>query len=479
LTITSPAFAEIAMPPGPARRPSGNSSSSGKRKKKKKSSEFPTQLVGGLIGVVVVAGLAYAAFKLFKKSPDATGGPQAVTATGQPTAVPGATPAASGWQVKPDGQPGGTLPPLSTNALPVLKSLGYPGVTYTDGSQSLAVVHVSTGPATEYRLWDLAAGSQRGKTITIDRAATKYAVSQGGEFLAVRPIKVHPPKKEGERERLSSCEAELWSFDSGQKVRSIPLEADDDVVAWLEFASPKRLVSFAYVGVSPNQTRRFRVWDPETGKMIRETPWAGLFADTKACLSPGGRFLANIDGFQFQTPVQIIDIENGTVAGTLSLEAKNSAGESYEWVTMAFSPDKLAILRTSQQDTELTVFGCNDGKLLKTHHIPGQVFQVTGGGAYQGRQLEWAADGKSWLILGTMILDDESGQPVWLLDPKSLTTQRLNTTARRLYNDRLVFFHPQTTGLIESDFRFASYDVPWSTIRSASPQDLPVRAALP
>ncbi|MBX3444198.1 MAG: hypothetical protein KF774_17480 [Planctomyces sp.] len=394
---------------------------------------------------------------------------ETVAADAPPTSAPAETPVVSRripktggrrWTVQPDPPRGRWNSGHGPMPQTLFTGISTPGVQFVRSEEPIALLEIPVGGGDyEYAAWDLITGKARGNKVHRTGAAHAPTISPDGTLLAVRRI----PKQRPDPADSESPVIELWSLDSGRLTQVIQAGEPGATVAYAELPTADRLITFTYAGTDRQRAKHLRIWDARTGRLIREIAWNSQFDATRCTLSPGGRFLANIDGFR-PAPLQFYDLESGELAGEAALPPQNARGEHFEWVDLDFSPDgrEFAALRTSQAATELTVFDLATGDAVRSHRLPGQVFaSVPSSGAYQGRMLEWLPDGSGWLLVGGLILDDVSGQAVWMLDPRS------NTSPRRILGEEVCWVSKEKAGPAESRYTFQVQSIPWAEIRSA------------
>jgi len=473
-----------SLPPAVSSRPS---SKSGKRKKSS-GKPLPGILIA-VIGVAALGGIAFAALQFWNKSPVGPEAPAAAVTATPGLAAPSADPAASataptastsgsGWNVRPD--PAAAPPSVVLAPLPqdIVTAIGTPTVQRVAGNRALALIeHSPKGGVREFSIWDLGQGKVRGQKVTLDGPAADPTASSDGALLALRPIRRVTSDDPQKREKLSSEQIEIWAVDSGQKLRTIQAGDDQTNLTLTEFIAPRTIATFCYVGFDQKRSMFLRLWNAETGAMLKEIPWNGYFQPNHIAFSPGGRYLATVDGFQ-PIPPRIFDLESGAVAGAIPLPRENSTGEHFEWVSIAFSPDgaRLAALRTSQTETEIAVADCSTGAVLRTHKLAGQIFQIIPSSSI-GPGLAWLPDGSGWLIAGGMIFDDASGVPVFIADGRTLPVGMSSVPFRSIIDDRLVYVSQANAGQVDKTTSFRGLTIPWVEIRQPG-ASLPVTATL-
>jgi len=157
-----------------------------------------------------------------------------------------------------------------------------------DGSAVVTISDVDGG--TTLTLWDAATGKELKRVRGLPSIA-EYALSPDGKTLAARHHMVNWPSGRGpgpgKLERTGG-EIDLLEVTTGKRVRRLEGH-DGDSIAW----SPdgKSLVS----GSARNGTiHTIRVWDPATGKVVREwdsgqgaTPWLQFLPDGTLMSGPG------------------------------------------------------------------------------------------------------------------------------------------------------------------------------------------------
>ena len=291
--------AEYEAPQPRRRSPARKSSGSGGKKKSKKQPNRTPLIIGGAIGAVVIIGGIIAI--LMSGGGDDAGGAVAGGNGADPTEA-----ASSGSEsISPAGSGSSTAAGSSTVAIPTA-AFGWPlaadvsvlpwgettqftspdavmGMTYPNAPT--AAVALGFG-ATKVGLQgsrsvNLATGEQIGSIDVVTAPTGNKTLSPDGTTVAF-----------AHQESNQKHQITVWSYATGQKIRTIDAEPTGQKVSSLVLTSPKRLLTFSDNRIDGKAQRILKLFDVTTGAELKQLAFENTLNLTHCTISPGGRYLA-------------------------------------------------------------------------------------------------------------------------------------------------------------------------------------------
>ena len=467
--------AEYEEPQPRRRSPAKNSSGSKSKKKSPKKSNSTPLIIGGAIGGVVVIGIIVAVLMSGGNSdddgpggnvaasngvdgPDSTGAASSREGSGSPEGAAGSTNAGSttasgtassviaapsapfGWPLAADTSvlPWGDTTKL-TNPDTVM------GMTYPNAPT--AAVALGFGSANVglqgSRSVNLATGEQIGSIDTVTSKVGSRTLSPDGTTLAF----IH-------QESTESHQITVWSYATGQKIRTIDAGQPGQKISSLTLTSAQRLLVFSDNRIDGKAQRILKLFDVATGAELKQLEFENALDLTHCTISPGGRYLA-----------YLIDINNLLIIDTTSLTVVAAANFSHSGafrssgVAFNSAGDRIACGFIRDNTSRIEVVDFVTGKPSVGGEFIGDVgYSPISGTIYLGTSLEWLPGDKGWCMSGSCIVDAESGRAVWYID----STGQLGPQRRRPAPDGLLV---PTGSLI--DRKLTLMPIPWPAIRSS------------
>lgn len=159
-----------------------------------------------------------------------------------------------------------------------------------------------------------------------------------------------------------------------------------------------------------NINKGFKVWELPSGKLIHAVTADDKFnPDYGYCFSPGGRYLA-VDGHFLEKRIDLFDLDNGKMVGSISPEGKVKVGELE---AMGFSTDgsKLAIAygvdiftAPARKYTRFVVWDVAAGKIASDFEIEPRLKEQFSP-VYKCHSLQALPGGNRWLVHSQGIVD--------------------------------------------------------------------------
>lgn len=193
----------------------------------------------------------------------------------------------------------------------------------------------------------------------------------------------------------------------------------------LDFAGPNRLVA-------AGRNTPLWVWSVPDGKAERSIPLPTSYSKESIAFSPGGRYLALMSTESGETTIQVLDLTTGDGAGAISLPKEFG---SFRCHGMSFSPDgtELAGLFNIFFSHRLYCWNFSTGQSAVVHAFEKDPQHISRN--YKGPALQWFPDKSRWLAHGNVVIDRESGKPIWTV-PK-IDGSMHDSEARLLGSDRI------------------------------------------
>jgi len=318
------------------------------------------------------------------------------TPPASPASSSAAAPPGSTWTVTAD-------PPRTPIAWPETLDLNIP--IAEDGNQILypavpspfVVVGLNSIGKPGVEAWDLLKGQRTG-LLSAPTKSTVYALSPDGAFLAAQPSGFEGRGK-----------VYLYSLVSGQQTGELTYGDESANLQYFAFTKPNELVTHFFGSGPKGFAYKIRVWSVPEGKQLQDMELAGFYQNTRLALSPGGRYLAGIEG---NDKLSVFDLQAGKLAGYLLLEQLmgERAGTYYG---MSFSPDgkQLGVV-FADTNSRVVFVDLATGKLADSLAFAGKPPTAS---AYQGAAIEWLGD-RAWCLFGGTIIDRKTRRLVWNLD---------------------------------------------------------------
>jgi len=467
--------------PQPRRRsPARKSSGSGGKKKSKKQPNRTPLIIGGAIGGVVIIGIILAV--LMSGGGDAGNGGDTVDGSGAIAASNGADAADSTGAASAgngSGSPAGSVDstnagssavgvagssvvaapdapfgwPLAadTSVLPwgettkLTKPDAVMGMTYPNAPT--AAVALGFG-ATKVGLQgsrsvNLATGEQIGSIDVVTTTAGSRTLSPDGTTVAF----IH-------QESSEKHQVTVWSYTTGQKIRTIDVEQPGQKVSSLTLTSPDRLLTFSDQRIDGKPQRLLKLFDVSTGAELKRLAFENVLDLTHCTISPGGKYLAYLID---TSNLLIIDV--GSLAVVAAAKFANSPIYRSSGVAFNSTGDRIACGFVKDSLTRIEVVDLATGKPSVGGEFIGDVgYSPITGAIYLGTSLEWIPGDTGWCVSGSCIVDAESGKAVWFID----STAQNGSQRRRPAPDGLLV---PAGSLI--DRQLTLIPVPWSSIRSS------------
>lgn len=381
----------------------------------------------------------------------AAAGKQDTRSAEPPRAVAGQT----GWQVAPDPfPPAWSLPAGQALSVALPPRFANDDVLLSVNRSPFVLLTVEK-PEPERQLWDLRKGAPAGRIRADLSGMTKLAVSPDGQLLAVSSVQ-------------ALGKLDLWSFQTGKRVRQIDLGAPYASIQGLDFAGNERLV-----GALPAE-KGFVIWDVRNGGQMARIEVYPVPLQTGYALSPGGHYLAA----GLRDRIQFFDLRNGVVAGTLATPT-TADGRPTAVQTMDFSADgqEFAVLGQRGLQQLLCCWSLQDGQVVAEHPLD-RKFRIPPVLATAGRTvtIDWLPPARGWLVGGQWLVDRTTGQPVPI---SADTAAPVLAPLRRVLDEHRMLVVSSTP----SARQLAVVPIPWDAIaerqKLAAEPPAPAPAAAP
>jgi hypothetical protein len=302
------------------------------------------------------------------------------------------TEGADAWNVKPDPITDPVkIPTKWTTSIPV--SLGS-RVIYPNTASPFVAIGQNRDDDDVRELWDLRdqtkKGTIRGKAGSLIKEV--FRLSPDGKRLAGRA---------GESS-MQTPNIEIWSFETGERVRRIEPSPAPKELDVFEFAGPNRL---ALVNET-DKLKKIQVVDLDTGKTLWSHTAPDGFVPATLAVSPAAKYIAYLG----KKRLYVLHADTGRPAGQLdTTEALGAA--------LSFSPDgkEIAGLYFESPGGRLMAWDIEKGTVSVDYHLAaGPTFPV-GGQFVGGPKIDWLPDGSAWLLADHAIVDRDNGRWVWTL----------------------------------------------------------------
>ncbi len=290
---------------------------------------------------------------------------------------------------------------------------------------------------------NLATGEPIGSIDVVTASTGNKTLSPDGTTVAF----IHQESRE--RHQIT-----VWSYATGQMIRTVDVEQPGQKVSSLTLTSPERLLTFSDNRIDGKAQRILKLFDVATGAELKRLAFENVLDLTHCTISPGGKYLAYLID---TSNLLIIDVGSLTVVAA----AKFANSPIYRSSGVAFNSagDRIACGFVKDSLTRIQVVDFATGKPTTGGEFIGDVgYSPISGTIYLGTSLEWIPGDTGWCISGSCIVDAESGKAVWFID----STAQNGSQRRRPAPDGLLV---PAGSLI--DRQLTLIPVPWSSIRSS------------
>ncbi len=304
------------------------------------------------------------------------------------------------WDVAVDPAPPGTWEPSENLRIPILSST--PPLL---GNRPSPYVCVASSKWERIALHDLKSGKLVGEADAGLQSIRDLAIRGDGKFVFL----------------MATHSVALANLESGQ---TMPLAIENDFCLLATFDGE----GMATLLTETNHQLVLRRFDPAAGTTLSETalaegklPTIYDYNTTGRTVSPGGRYLA----VQLGRTVRVYETATGRLAGRMSWPYRGTHDNREGCLGMAFSRDgaRLAALANPLAgNSELAVWDMANGQLVQYRRYGTRLNDTRLGVSQQAETLTWFSDRQGLLFLGNLLLDAETGAPVWRIDTKSAET---------------------------------------------------------
>ncbi|QDT33035.1 WD40 repeat domain-containing protein [Thalassoglobus polymorphus] len=258
-------------------------------------------------------------------------------------------------------------------------------------------VHSGTYGKYHYSVYDVTTGKELAE-IPTKGAPPVAALSDDGSYLAMatsgsKTIEVMDLKAKKSLGSLTVAEANKFNILS--------------LAIWKH-----RLVAIS------NVHKGIKVWDLPSGKLVHEISGGKNFNPSYGhAFSPGGKYVA-IDGDFLKKRIDIYDLDNGAVVGSIEPQGKTKV---HELEALGFSSDGTQFSAIygvhiysggTQKYSRMLVWDLPTGKVSADFEIS-PILKDQLNPVYQSRTLESFQDGRRWLVHSLGIVDTEAKQLVY------------------------------------------------------------------
>ena len=294
------------------------------------------------------------------------------------------------WSVQPDPQP--TLVVIEPSRKIVLKIPsdwhGKTSVLFPLVPSTVVSVGDNTFPKSSRDIWDLATntklGSMKGMTFTSDM----MALSPDGMYLAA----------------AFQGNVDVWDVKAKKSLGPLTVGKDAWLIQFLAFTRPDRLLAVGLGG----QAKFLKI---PSGEVASEFKLGAAVDATNCSISPNGRYLlSRSSGRHETTELELRDLDEGGVAGHITITAETKERIQYELLHAAFSPkgDELAGLfeESWSHDLKLVVWSMNDGNEVETITLSRKMVEALNVKWWaKYTPLVWFPSGQRWLVKGHGVVD--------------------------------------------------------------------------
>ncbi|WP_237564936.1 SHD1 domain-containing protein [Blastopirellula marina] len=254
----------------------------------------------------------------------------------------------------------------------------------------------------------------------------QIAYSADGRYLAV-VIRNDP---------TAVLTAEIWSFATGQLVRSFPMDDNLATISAIRFAGPDHIV------IVKKQIDLLECYDIATGRLISESTVPDFYNNTSMAVSPSGAYAAIYESKSKM--VHLIDLRSGVEAGVVGGEDQIPKNASL--VRLCFSPDgeELLFYSSDRFRRHLITWDMRSGEpLVDLNFEEDPSKRGIRTYSYGGRPIEWRPDRSGWLIAGRVLVERNRPEVVWA-DESPHGNFDLRSSRRFIDNDRLLVHFQKT-----------------------------------
>jgi hypothetical protein len=299
-------------------------------------------------------------------------------------------------------------PTNPSGALPLTTGRNNP-VRYPWGISPVVAVQDPKNREQVWDIWNLQSMKQLGSVKGASGADLK--ISADGAYVAMDTIVPGSIRSGG---------LEVHTVADGKPLRKLPFKAGNDSRTGLnEFAGTDQFLSLRNQGTAGEAT----VYDLKTGQEVKTFKTVGQIDRKANVLSPGGRYLAMFDSFDFKHPIQVYELATGNVVRTL--KPKMPQVSWFNCRGLVISPDgkELAALLTTDADDYLQAWDFETGKRTVSHKFNPQLAKTAKStGPWQvdayPTPLECVPDRSGWLAYGQLLIDHDRGNVFWTRPPE-------------------------------------------------------------
>jgi WD40 repeat protein len=325
--------------------------------------------------------------------------------------------AAKRWHLEVDPAAPGAWEPSARLRIPIR-----PAVSAEIGNLPSPFVCLFDPQSEQVALHDMRTGRPHGNVSAVPRTFDVAAIRPDGRFIVL----------------IGPTEARVIDTESGQ---AASIEPGRESVLFGSFSSDGSVVIVSEWGGRSSLLR----CDPATGTVVARTPLRErdltrnvVESLVSKVMSPGGRYLA----FQALDSLYVYEANTGELVAEATLPHPRQQLTKAHSRAMAFSLDgtRLAVLSSRESaHLDLAIWDIASGRLLL--HRPYQSGLARGRRGGHRDRLTWSADGQALLHNETVLLEGETGTPVWGLNERNVTTLLGLARGRRLVLDRQSSYH--------------------------------------
>jgi hypothetical protein len=326
-------------------------------------------------------------------------------------------------QPEPDDPPG---PQLHADALrEQVQALSNPSATLplTNGVNNPVRFPWGLGPIvavqdpknneTVWDIWNLQSMKKLGSVKGASGADLK--ISADGTYVAMNTWVPGTIRRAG---------LEVYTVTDGKPLRMLQVKSSrDSTVGIHEFAGPGQFLSLQNEGLAGVAT----VYDVKTGEEAKTFKTVGRIDRKANVLSPGGKYLAMFDSWDFKHPIQVYDMATGKVVRTIKPKMPTPPNSNLSCNALVFSPDgkELAGLFSAGDADYVQAWDFETGKRTLSHKFtPALTKTVKAGGPWlvdtYPTPLEYLPDKSGWFAYGQLLIDHDRGTIIWQRPPENL-----------------------------------------------------------